>query len=167
MNMRRNKFNVAPAKKRVYNGRTYDSLAEMEYAQLLDMKKSAGDVIEWVPQPLFELGDDYLYRPDFIVIPRTGTTHAVDVKGYETAAFKQSKKMWASYGAIPLIIIKKKGKTFQAVDVIGESRGVQTHKLLTELESVLEACDDVDFEYAERTKVNAALAYIATTRHMG
>lgn len=90
---RRNKYNVAPAERRTYNGVVYDSRAEMLYAQQLDQLKQVGHVLEIERQPQLELVEGYRYRPDFKVTWQDGVEY-VDVKGKETTEFRRTLRMW-------------------------------------------------------------------------
>ncbi len=115
--MTRNKYNVAPPEERTYKGWLYDSKAEKRYAEQLDM---APDVVWWMRQPRFDLGEDIRYAADFLVVERdrSGTVdlefiHVVDVKGKETAKFRMFKRLWPKYGPVPLKLIRFNYKTKQ------------------------------------------------------
>lgn len=125
----RNKYRVSPAHERKWRGKTYDSKAEMLYAQQLDLQMQAGDVVEVIEQPRLWLGvPENTYRPDFLVVPKgiakrsddwiAHPPYYVDVKGVETPAFKRIKKLWASYGRLDLHIVKRSGNGFRTVEVI-------------------------------------------------
>lgn len=89
---KRSKYN---AKKTPYNGDTYDSKAEAEYAQQLDLEKKAGAVTWWARQVPFRLYGDELYYADFVV-SRCHPVYAlqvVDKKGVKTATYKRKKKV--------------------------------------------------------------------------
>lgn len=113
-----NKYNTSDPAKRRWQGRTYDSKAEMEYAKALDLLRQAGEVIEYIEQPRCWLGvPENIYVPDFFVVEPT-QCYYVDVKGMETAPFKRNKKLWKSYGRHPLRIVKRKGGRFTTTEVI-------------------------------------------------
>ena len=121
--MRRNKYNVAPAEDRRALGRTFDSKAEMLYAERLQMLLEAGVIAEWVPQPFVGmLGcPENTYRPDFLVIPAPEDErfpYFVEVKGRETSRWKKNKKLWAEYGRLELVVVKKKGVEFTEAETI-------------------------------------------------
>ena len=105
----------------------YASKAEAARAMELDMLKKAGEIIEWIPQPVFRLGvPENKYVADFLVInsPQCsycGAKHAhgcigpmehrkeprawvEEIKGVETAVFKKNKRLWQAYGRLPLVI---------------------------------------------------------------
>ena len=100
---RKHKFNAMPT---IYRGWRFDSKAEAQYAMVLDQLKSSGDIILWLRQTPFDLGEDTRYRADFVVVEKDGETYAVDVKGVETPGFKKIKKLWKKYGELPLRIVK-------------------------------------------------------------
>lgn len=115
------KYNVAPAQQRRWNGKVYDSKAEMLYAKRLSTLRAAGEIIEWAEQVRITLGvPENEYRADFLVIPTDAreAPHYVDVKGQETKAFKRTKKLWASYGHLDLHVIKRKGRTFETIEIV-------------------------------------------------
>jgi hypothetical protein len=109
---RRSKYNVAPKDQRTWRGRTYDSKAEMEYAQLLYELFVCGSVKVFIPQPCVQLTEDHAYRPDFFVQWDDGTIDFIDIKGVMTAASKKHVAMWRKYGPCDLVITKKRGDRF-------------------------------------------------------
>lgn len=123
--MNRNKYKAV---RTPYNGVTYDSKAEAEYAAQLDMEMASRQkyVSWWVRQVTFALGcPENAYRVDFLVMTpgydRVGGNfhiHAVDVKGCETPKFKKDKKLWAKYGPCPLKIVKSVSGKLSTVEVI-------------------------------------------------
>lgn len=103
-----------------YNGRRYDSKAEAVRAEDLDLLLSARQILYWQPQPTFFLGcPENVYRPDFLIWNMVGGTWVEDVKGFETPAFKKNKRLWAKYGPCPLIVLKRKGKSWSKEIVDG------------------------------------------------
>lgn len=115
--MRRPKYRNTPT---MYRGQRYDSKAEAEFAQLLDTSLLAGEILEYVRQPVVRLGvPENVYRPDFLVIPRVGVPYYVDVKGVETAKFKRDKKLWSAYGRLALLVKGRKGtETVEPADKV-------------------------------------------------
>ena len=108
----------------VYNGVTYDSKAEADYAKELD----AMVVIlscRYQRQVRFELGcPENVYIVDFLVANMdTGRVWCVDVKGKETAKFKRDKKMWRRYGMFPLYVVKRHGEGFRVAERIDPATG--------------------------------------------
>lgn len=122
---RRHKYNVSPVDQRTARGRVYASKAEKEYADMLWLLRDSGDYDEVVEQPCVQLGEDFKYRPDFLVIGEAGIEY-VDVKGVETNDFKRTKKLWKKYGRLTLAVVKRKGKRF----VVSERlEGGRQHRL--------------------------------------
>ncbi len=113
------KYKVSPPSERRHNGKTYASKAEMLYAINLYFMVDHGVILDFIEQPRVWLGvPENKYVPDFLVIPRDERPYYVDVKGVETAAFRKNKKLWASYGALDLHIVKRKGNNFTVTEVI-------------------------------------------------
>ena len=133
---KRSKYNVAPAEDRRWNGRTYDSKAEMLYAIHLEEQRALGVLIEIVAQPRIWLGvPENVYVPDFLVIPAgLVDPHYIDVKGAETPAFKKVKKLWKAYGRIPLKIVVQKGRSFVTAEIIKSPNSSQTPRPLPSCE---------------------------------
>jgi len=112
---RQNKFR---SKRTEYNGRTFASKAEAARAAELDLLLKAGEIIEWIPQPVFRLGvPENKYVADFLVVgtvraeyPPNGVNYIAipvwveDIKGAETPKFRRDKKLWQAYGRLPLVI---------------------------------------------------------------
>ena len=129
-NFSKNKYKVSPPDERRYNGRTYASKAEMEYAKELYMLKKGGEILEFIEQPRLWLGvPENVYVPDFFIVPNFPKSlndmkypYFVDVKGMMTVRFKQIIKLWRSYGTLDLHIIKKKGSRFVTSDIISAEK---------------------------------------------
>ncbi len=116
---RRHKFNVAPKEYRTWRDKVYDSKAEMQYAQLLDLLLKDGTLVEVRQQPCFHLGcPENTYIADFLVVPAKGLPHVIDVKGMETDKFKHDKKLWKVYGEMQLIIVMQRPGGFYVVEEI-------------------------------------------------
>ena len=101
-----NKYHNQPTK---YNGRTYHSKAEADYAKNLDLMKKAGMVIEWIPQPKFVLSR-IRYTADFLVVWSDGTVTVDDVKGKETQRTRDVRKLWPAHVNLPLRFIWSRGE---------------------------------------------------------
>ena len=105
----RSKYHTAPPSERRWQGRTYGSKAEMEYAKRLFWAREGGAIQDYVEQPRLWLGvPENKYVPDFLVVA-SDRSYYIDVKGIETAKFKRDKKLWASYGRLDLLIMKRVG----------------------------------------------------------
>ena len=121
--IRRNKYNVSPSDQRQAIGRTFDSKMEKEYAERLQMLLEAGVIAEFSCQTTVHmLGcKENKFKPDFLVIPAPEDgrfPYYVEVKGRETQQWKTHKKLWAEYGRLELVVVKKKGKEFVETETI-------------------------------------------------
>ena len=84
--------------KQTYNGRSYHSRAEAEYAIYLDQRLNAGEIKSWTPQKRIELlGENGShicnYYIDFVVEHHDGVTELIEVKGFETNIWNLKWKM--------------------------------------------------------------------------
>ena len=91
-------YNKYGAKKTLYNGITYHSKFEAEYAQKLDWRVKAKDINSWDRQikiPLDVNGKHICnYFIDFIIIHNDGKPEMVEIKGMETATWKLKFKLF-------------------------------------------------------------------------
>jgi hypothetical protein len=100
----RHKYNAKPVEQ---NGRRYASKAEARYAQGLEWRKRAGEVVGWLEQIPLHLPGGVVYRLDFLVFESDGTVRAVEVKGFETPQWKIKKRLAEeAYPWLPLEIVK-------------------------------------------------------------
>lgn len=107
---KRNKYGVAPAWQRTFEGTLYASKAECIRAQELRLLLKSGEIRQIVEQPHFELGiPENLYVADFKLTRSDGTVWVEDVKGAETREFRKNKKLWRKYGKYTLVILTRKG----------------------------------------------------------
>lgn len=105
-----------------YNGETFDSLGEAEYARKLDLKLATGEIMAWWRPPPITLidadrpRDRITYRPDFAILPTLppeGGTYYVDYKGSkitETQAFRIKVKLWARSQSAELRVAYRNGE---------------------------------------------------------
>ncbi len=95
---------------------TFDSMKEANFYLELKMRVKAKDIKGFELQPKFLLQDSFIkngekirkitYIADFLIYHMNGEKTVVDVKGYETQAFKLKKKLFeAKYSDMKLIII--------------------------------------------------------------
>ena len=113
------KYKVSPAAERRALGRTFGSKAEMLYALACEQWVEDGDILWYICQPKVWLGvPTYTYTPDFLLCPKEGSPHFVDVKGVWTTAFKRHAKMWKAHGPAQLVIIERRGKKFVITDYV-------------------------------------------------
>jgi len=120
----RNKFNVAPVNRRTYKGRTYDSRAEMLYAQHLDLLVRSGDVVDYCDQPKVHISGDLWYRPDYLVL-EPDDAYYVDVKGVMTDGFRKVMAAWPARTGLPLRVIKHQRGKFITTEVVGSHHAQQ------------------------------------------
>lgn len=113
---KRSKYNVDHSvegkAKRTFRGRVYSSQRERDYAARLWANIDAGGSLQEIaPQPFVQLGEDFTYKPDFLLIfkPGFGQAYYIDVKGAEDKHFRRVRKLWLKYGRLPLHIVKKSG----------------------------------------------------------
>lgn len=99
----RHKFNAQPT---VMNGRRYASKAEARFAQELEIRKLAGQVVFWLEQVPFHLPGGVKYVVDFAVFEADGTVRFIDVKGVETPMFKVKKKQVESLFPIEIEVVR-------------------------------------------------------------
>jgi hypothetical protein len=97
----KNKYN---ANRTEYNGVMYASKREATKAQELDLLKKAGEVLEWVPHPIYYVLPRFYkfkkkyqgikYIPDFWIKWKDGREELIDIKGFATPLFKIKEKMF-------------------------------------------------------------------------
>jgi hypothetical protein len=89
-----------------YNGATYDSKGEAEFAQRLDLLKEAGAIHDWRRGKdwlLLEPPNEIKYRPDFEVWVTPDDFRLIDFKGALTDVFELKAKLFkARYPDTPL-----------------------------------------------------------------
>lgn len=109
----RGKFGVSPREQRTYDGVVYPSKAEAAYAAELDLRKRAGDIVDWHRAESFPLNvNGFLvgsYRPDFHVLERPAeATLWVEVKGaWSEAARLRVRLFRACYPNLRLVCIRR------------------------------------------------------------
>ena len=104
-----NKYNNVPKR---YNGRTYHSTLEAEFAQVLDLMKKGKLIKEIKPQPSFRLDVNGKHIcniiPDFFVIDKDDQEIIYEVKGKETDTWKIKAKLFqALYPQYKYEVVKK------------------------------------------------------------
>jgi len=119
---RGNKYN---ARRTMYLGHAYDSQAEAEYAQVLNLVRKSGDIKNWEPHPAAVQiipGLNHKWRLDFLVHNNKGQWWYVDVKGRKTDRFTINMKLWRQRKPkpLPLIIVQRYGEMrFKMIDSVG------------------------------------------------
>lgn len=80
-----------------YNGEWYQSKLEMKYAQELDFRKAAGEVLEWKRQHKIEIRVNSVkicnYFIDFVVTLKDGSKQYAEVKGMEQELWRLKWKL--------------------------------------------------------------------------
>lgn len=111
---RRNKFRAVAT---MLNGERYDSKAEAQYAQHLNLLKKAGAILDWKRGQRMTLIDGptamerVTYRADFFVTKPDGTQYAVDVKGVVLRDFRIRALLWRQrFPKMPLVVVDGRGR---------------------------------------------------------
>ena len=77
----------------LYDGERYASKKEARYAQELDLRVRAGEVLFYLRQVPFDLPGGVKYRCDFMEFWTDGSCHIIDVKGFKTPEYRMKKKL--------------------------------------------------------------------------
>ena len=110
LSRRSGKYNAHPT---IYNGMRFDSRAEATRAAEHDLLLRGGHLRSVERQVRFELGcPENVCRMDFVVTGLDGRQWVEEVKGCETPAFRRIRKLWAAYGPMPLLILKRRGSVW-------------------------------------------------------
>jgi hypothetical protein len=114
---------VVDKSRRTIRGRTYASGAEAEYATVLDILRTDGDVLEVIEQPRRVWFDGGMkYGPDFFVVPLSGDPYFVDYKGAPQKGFEKIERAWQKAERWDLVIItKERGRFTEAHRISGSA----------------------------------------------
>lgn len=97
---KRNKYRAV---KQTYNGYSYHSIKEAEYAAILDWRIKGKDVKSWTRQHKLELRVNGAlickYYIDFRAVLTDGTIEYIEVKGFETDLWRLKWKLTAALWA--------------------------------------------------------------------
>lgn len=107
-------------KKKEYNGASYHSKLEASYAEMLDFRVKAGDVIKWDKQKKLSIDVNSFhicnYFIDFKVYLSDNSIEYVEVKGFETDTWRLKWRLTQSlfdeltisdnYSHIKLVLVK-------------------------------------------------------------
>ena len=113
-------YNKYGAKKTVYNGITYHSKFEAEYAQKLDWRLKAGDIGYWKRQikiPLDVNGEHICnYFIDFLIVYNNAALELIECKGAETPVWKLKWKLFLAiykkkHPNVLITLVKRTGTT--------------------------------------------------------
>ena len=89
------------------DGIKFGSKREARYYKELKLRVKAGDVVTFLRQVPFPLPGGVRYVCDFLEFHADGTVHVIDVKGFETEAFRAKKKMVEQvYAPIKIEVVK-------------------------------------------------------------
>lgn len=67
---------------------------EAEFAQHLEFRKAAGELVWWAFEPFrIRLADDTYYRPDFVTVDKSERTEIYEVKGHMREAARVRLKV--------------------------------------------------------------------------
>ncbi len=105
---KKNKFGAI---RQTYNGRSYDSKLEAQYAAQLDWMIKANEVIDWEPQHKISIDVNQVhianYFIDFKVWFKDGRIEYHEVKGAETDVWRMKWRLChALYGEYNFVLIK-------------------------------------------------------------
>ena len=104
------------------DGHKFDSKMEAEFYAELKLRQHAGEIVDIILQPRYELEPRHIlrrtevvnpidYLADFEVHYSDGRVEAVDVKGKIMDTFALKQRLFKSrYPDIPLRVVRKKGK---------------------------------------------------------
>ena len=100
------------------------NVTESRYAEVLQLKKLSGEVLEWLFEAqTFKLADDCRFTPDFMVLYADGTIQFVDVKGGGPIDPKSvvkvkcaAEKFWCYRWSVAKARTKKDGGGFEITD---------------------------------------------------
>ena len=95
------------AKQTIRDGIKFPSKLEALYYDHLNLLIKAGEVVFFLRQVPFYLPGGVKYVVDYQVFYTDGTVAFIDVKGLETRAFIDKKKMVESIYPIEIVVVKK------------------------------------------------------------
>lgn len=95
------------------DGISFDSKKEVDYYRELKLRLMGNDIKGFCRQPQFVLVEGnsaeraITYRADFIIFNNDGSFEVIDVKGYETQAWKRTSKLFRlKFPDLKLTIVK-------------------------------------------------------------
>lgn len=92
-----------------YRSGAYDSQAEKEYADLLDLLVKAGEIAAYKHHPpAFEIISGLAWRLDYLIYDNDGQMIYVDVKGFQTPDYKTKLKLWMIHRLDKNLLIVKR-----------------------------------------------------------
>lgn len=92
-------------------GIKFDSKAEADYWDLLQLAVATGELVGFMRQPAYYLPGGTRYVADFLCFWADGRVDARDVKGVETEAFSVKwREVQAAYPWMTFVMIKRHGR---------------------------------------------------------
>lgn len=86
----------------------FASKSEAHRYRQLKLMVRGGAIAGFERQVKYCLGcSENVYVVDFVVTDTDGKQWAEDVKGFETRKFRHDKKLWRSYGPMPLHVLRR------------------------------------------------------------
>jgi hypothetical protein len=89
--------NKYKAEKQTFDGRSYHSKKEADYAAQLEWRKKAGEITEIIPQYKLDLRVNGIhicnYFIDFKIVLSDGSVELIEVKGFETDVWRLKWKL--------------------------------------------------------------------------
>ena len=92
-------------------GVSFDSKAEADYHDVLQLALRAQQLVGLMRQPVFYLAGGTRYVADFLCFWADGRVDTRDVKGVETAEFKVKwREVQVAYPFMTFVMVKRNGK---------------------------------------------------------
>lgn len=92
----------------------YKNSTEADYAQLLELRRRAGELVWWAYEGIkFRLADGAWYTVDFVVMLPDGTIQCHEVKGFWREAAKVRIRVASSVFPFEFLAVKKTKKGWE------------------------------------------------------
>ena len=98
------KFHAKPTE---FRGRVYPSKIQARYAQQLELRKQAGEILFWLEEVPFKLPGGIKYYLDFMEFWASGEVHCVEVKGMDTPLGKLKIQQVETLYPVKIELIRK------------------------------------------------------------
>lgn len=99
-------FHKFHAKPQEFRGRVYPSKAQARYAQELELRKRAGEVLFWLEEVPFRLPNGGIHRVDFEVFLTSGIVEFIEIKGYDMPVGKLKRELVESLYPVKIEIVR-------------------------------------------------------------
>lgn len=91
---------------------------EAQFAQTLEVRKQAGELIWWAFEPIrIRLADGAFYRPDFVTVDRQGRTEIYEIKGHFREAARVRLRVAAEKLPYPFYLVRESKGQFKVMPV--------------------------------------------------